>query len=94
MDTVKIGLSQRSHTWNQLIPNSQIIVIPWPTNEPQNWKAQLFVTPSKIILKSVFALSGICVIIALIIVGLHVKERREDKLEKLQEAHRFHFDAM
>ncbi|CAO1393036.1 unnamed protein product [Diamesa serratosioi] len=94
VDTVKIGLSQRSHTWNQLIPNSQIIVIPWPTNEPQNWKAQLFVTPSKIILKSVFALSGICVIILLIIVGLHIKERREDKLEKLQEAHRFHFDAM
>lgn len=37
---------------------------------------------------------GICLVISIIILGLHLKERREDKLEKLQEAQRFHFDAM
>jgi integrin alpha FG-GAP repeat containing protein 1 len=94
VDSVVVGLANHSRTWQQLIPNSQIIVIPWPTDEPQNWKAQLFVTPSKIILKSVFALGGVCLVILFIILGLHIKERKEDKVEKLQESMRFHFDAM
>lgn len=71
-----------------------MIVVPWPPGEPNRWKAQLFVTPSKLILMSVIALGGTCIIIMLIILGLYIKEKREDKIEKLQEAHRFHFDAM
>lgn len=94
VDFIEIGLAKKSRRWPQTIPNSQIFVIPAPLNEPSNWKIQLFVTPSKIILKSVFALLGICFVILMIIMGLHIKERREDKLEKLQEAQRFHFDAM
>lgn len=94
VDEVVVGLSKHSRKWQQLIPNSQILVIPNPLNEPSLWKAQLFVTPSKIILKSVFALGGVCLVILLIILVLHLKERREDRLEKLQSAHQFHFDAM
>jgi len=41
-----------------------------------------------------FKFTGIIIVISFIIIGLHLKERREDKLEKLQEAQRFHFDAM
>lgn len=41
-----------------------------------------------------YQFTGIVVVISFIIIGLHMKERREDKLEKLQEAQRFHFDAM
>ena len=94
VDSIEVGLSGHSRTFLQIIPNSQIFVIPAPLNHPKDWKIQLFVTPSKIILKSVIALLGICFVILLIILGLHIKERREDKLEKLQEAQRFHFDAM
>lgn len=71
-----------------------MVVIPNPITEPTRWKAQLFVTPSKLILLSVIALTVTCCFIAAIIVGLYWKERREDKIERLQEAHRFHFDAM
>uniref|UniRef100_A0A7G3AZ86 Putative t-cell immunomodulatory protein n=1 Tax=Lutzomyia longipalpis TaxID=7200 RepID=A0A7G3AZ86_LUTLO len=94
VDSITVGLANRSRTWTQLIPNSQVIVIPWPIKEPWRWKAQLFVTPSKLILMSMVALGGTCIVIMLIILGLYIKEKREDKLEKLQEAHRFHFDAM
>ncbi|CAH0380531.1 unnamed protein product [Bemisia tabaci] len=90
--TVHFLGSQRS--WNQLIPNSQIIVIPYPLANPNSWRTQLFVTPSKIILQSVFALLGTCLLISAIIAVLYWKERKEDKREKLQQAHRFHFDAM
>ncbi|XP_015592972.1 T-cell immunomodulatory protein [Cephus cinctus] len=94
VDTLTIGVSGKSREWPQIIPNSQMVVIPNPIGEPSKWKAQLFVTPSKLILLSVAALTGTCGLISAIIMGLYWKERREDKIEKLQEAHRFHFDAM
>ncbi|GAB0091058.1 T-cell immunomodulatory protein [Sergentomyia squamirostris] len=94
VDSITVGMSNQSRTWTQLIPNSQMIVVPWPIREPWRWKAQLFVTPSKLILMSMVALGGTCIVIMLIILGLYIKEKREDKIEKLQEAHRFHFDAM
>lgn len=94
VDSLTVGLANRSRTWTQLIPNSQMIVVPSPPSEPQKWKVQLFVTPSKLIVMSVITLGVTCVIIMLIILGLYIKEKREDKIERLQEAHRFHFDAM
>uniref|UniRef100_A0A1I8M5B7 T-cell immunomodulatory protein TIP C2 domain-containing protein n=1 Tax=Musca domestica TaxID=7370 RepID=A0A1I8M5B7_MUSDO len=94
VDSLTVGLGHMSRTWTQLIPNSQIIVVPKPVDDPQRWKAQLFVTPSKLIVMSVVALGGTCLVIVLIILVLYIKEKREDKQEKLQEAHRFHFDAM
>lgn len=94
VDYVEIGLAGKSKSYPQIIPNSQMQVIPKEPFNPATWKAQLFVTPSKIIIQSVIALLGICLVILFIILFLHIKERREDKLEKLQEAQRFHFDAM
>lgn len=94
VDSLTVGMGHMQRTWTQLIPNSQIIVVPKPIEDPQRWKAQLFVTPSKLILMSVVALGGTCFVIVLIILVLYIKEKREDKQEKLQEAHRFHFDAM
>lgn len=94
VDKVTVGLSNYSKHWTQIIPNSQMLVIPWPTNEPSKWKAQLFVTPSKLILMSVAALTTVCGLITVIIGILHWKERQEDKKERLSESHRFHFDAM
>lgn len=94
VDSLTVGLSNRSRTWTQLIPNSQMIVVPWPPEEPNRWKALLFVTPSKLIWMSVIALGSTCLIILFIIMGLYFKEKREDKLERQLAAHRFHFDAM
>lgn len=94
VDYVIVGLSNYSKCWTQIIPNSQMVVIPWPVHDPSKWKAQLFVTPSKLILMSVAALTAVCGMITVIIGVLHWKERQEDKKERLSESHRFHFDAM
>ncbi|XP_060528784.1 T-cell immunomodulatory protein isoform X1 [Cylas formicarius] len=94
VDSVTVGLSENHKSWTQIIPNSQMVVIPWPPDQPYKWKAQLFVTPSKLILMSVAALTAVCGIITVIIGVLHWKERQEDKKERLSESHRFHFDAM
>ncbi|XP_011309533.1 T-cell immunomodulatory protein [Fopius arisanus] len=94
VDQLTIGVAGNVRDWPQIIPNSQMVVIPNPIKEPSRWKAQLFVTPSKLILLSAAALTATCGLISAIIAGLYWKERREDKIERLQEAHRFHFDAM
>uniref|UniRef100_A0A1Q3FHF8 Putative t-cell immunomodulatory protein n=1 Tax=Culex tarsalis TaxID=7177 RepID=A0A1Q3FHF8_CULTA len=94
VDSLTVGLSNHSRTWTQLIPNSQMIVVPRPIDQTDKWKAQLFVTPSKLILMSVVALGGICLVILLLILILYAKEKREDRIQRSLEAHRFHFDAM
>lgn len=89
-----VGLWGESRSWSFLIPNSQVVVIPSPQDLPDQWKTQLFVTPSKLVLQSVLALVATCFLIVCTIGVLYYKERREDRLERLREAHRFHFDAM
>ncbi|PNF28016.1 T-cell immunomodulatory protein [Cryptotermes secundus] len=94
VDTLTVGIAGRSKPWTQIIPNSQMVVIPSPLDQTSKWRAQLFITPSKMILMSAVALTGTCGLIIAIIGALYWKEKREDRIEKLQEAHRFHFDAM
>ncbi|XP_070985307.1 T-cell immunomodulatory protein-like [Oncorhynchus clarkii lewisi] len=84
----------RKQEWTAIIPNSQLIVIPYPHNEPRSWSAKLYLTPSNIVLLTAIALSGVCVFILVIIGILHWQEKKADDREKRQEAHRFHFDAM
>ncbi|XP_039296472.1 T-cell immunomodulatory protein isoform X4 [Nilaparvata lugens] len=91
VDKLEVHVYGNVRQFFQLIPNSQVVVIPTPRDEPNLWKVQLFVTPSKLIVRSVFALLGTCLLITAIIGVLYWKERREDHREKLQEAHRFHF---
>ncbi len=78
----------------QIIPNSQLYVIPHPTNDPSQWEAKLFITPSRSIMFTALALLGTCVVISVVAVLLHIRERRLDRREMLQTAQRFHFDAM
>ena len=80
----------RTHEWSQIIPNSQIIVIPYPLSQPGQWSAKLFLTPSRAVLNTFGVLVGFCGLIFLIVAGLQYKERREDRKGRLQEAHRFH----
>ncbi|KAL7293645.1 hypothetical protein TKK_0012726 [Trichogramma kaykai] len=94
VDLLTVGLANKSREYPQIIPNSQMVVIPNPLSDSSRWKAQLYLTPSKLILLSAAALSATCGLITAIIASLYWKERREDKIERLQEAHRFHFDAM
>lgn len=86
--------AQRSHVWPQIIPNSQLYVIPYPPDRPDMWDAKLIIFTSKNIVITGLSMVGLCALVSCIIVGLHLRERRQDHQAKLQEAHRFHFDAM
>ncbi|XP_065064485.1 T-cell immunomodulatory protein-like [Rhopilema esculentum] len=100
VDKVQVGIPQsdgkvnRVHSWMSLIPNSQVIVIPFPPDKPYEWMTKLLVTPSKLLLQTGGVLIGTCVFVAGLILMLYIKEKREDEKEKRQEAHKFHFDAL
>ncbi|XP_063240143.1 T-cell immunomodulatory protein [Bacillus rossius redtenbacheri] len=94
VDALGVGAGGLEREWTQIIPNSQVVVELWPLDDRSAWRARLFVTPSKLVLLSAAALLATCALVSAIVAALHYKERRQDRREKLQEAHRFHFDAM
>nr|CAG4642400.1 EOG090X03KG [Evadne anonyx] len=102
VETLRVGVAfpddsapqRRSREWTQVIPNSQMIIIPNLEGEPSHWLNKLFVTPSRAVALSAGALIGFGAFLAILVVVLHIRERRDDKREQAAIAYRFHFDAM
>ncbi|GAB6026745.1 hypothetical protein CHUAL_013251 [Chamberlinius hualienensis] len=100
VDYLKVGVAENDnerklrHEWSSVIPNSQMVVIPNLISDRNKWINKLFVTPSHQVLITFAVLCGVMGLMLLIILGFHLKEKKEDRREKLKEAHRFHFDAM
>nr|CAG4641567.1 EOG090X03KG [Eurycercus lamellatus] len=94
LEFLKIGIYSAQREWTQIIPNSQMIIIPTLDGRPGSWLNKLFVTPSRAIVLSAAALAGFGFFLAIVVAVLHCRERRADKLEQLAVANRFHFDAM
>lgn len=94
VETLIVGVSptdteNRTHEWPQIIPNSQIIVIPPQIGTSDAWKFKLFLTPSDAVWKTFAVLIGVILVVFLIVCVLYYKERKEDKMDRLQEAHRY-----
>lgn len=100
VDTLEVGIPHpvgqpaRTRSWAAVIPNSQLIIIPYPNNSPSSWVNKLFITPSRLLLLTGAALIGTCGFLAGIVGILHWREKVEDRKEKLIDSHKFHFDAM
>nr|AVP12666.1 T-cell immunomodulatory protein [Testudinalia testudinalis] len=88
------GAKSRNKEFTSIIPNSRLVITPFPVDEPSSWSNKLFITPSKLVLLTGASLLGVCGFIAIIVGILHWRDRAEDKREKLQDSHKFHFDAM
>lgn len=94
VDMLTVNISKMSHEWPQIIPNSQLYIIPYPNDVPSRWDLKLIITTSKNIVFTGLALVGTCALCSVIIVMLHIRQKRQDRQAKLQDAGRFHFDAM
>ncbi|CAI2348525.1 unnamed protein product [Caenorhabditis sp. 36 PRJEB53466] len=81
------------HSLKQIVPNSRIIVLP-PSEQSGHWISRLYVTPSALIAQSVLVIASVCVMLLMVVVFLHYREKKEDRYERQQQSHRFHFDAM
>ena len=100
VEELKVGIPKGnnsetlSSSFTQIIPNSQLIVIPYPRAHPDRWVSKLFITPSKAMLMTAGALVGTCLFVGIIIGILYRREMQQDKKEKQQDSYKFHFDAM
>lgn len=93
VDYLTANISGHSRSWPQIIPNSQLYVIPFGDSE-SSWDLKLMITTSKNIVITGLALVGTCALCSIIIVMLHIREKRQDRMAKLQDMKGFHFDAM
>lgn len=80
--------------WRQIIPNSQLVINPFPRHKPSQWKMQLFITPSKNILKTAISLAITMIILIIAISILQFREKKMDEKERKAESQRFHFDGL
>lgn len=81
------------HSLKQIVPNSRIIVLP-PSDQYPHWTSRLYVTPSALIVQSLAVIALVCCMLLMVVVFLHYREKKEDRYERQQQSHRFHFDAM
>ncbi|UJR14976.1 hypothetical protein I4U23_001955 [Adineta vaga] len=81
-------------TYTQMIPNSQIVVVPSPLTSPEKWHSKLFITPSRMILHTGIALGVSLVVLAGALAILQYREKVEDDRERKVQAQAFHYDAL
>lgn len=83
-----------THTYTQMIPNSQLVVVPYPLDDPSRWLIKLFITPSRMILHAGIALGATLVVLAGLLAILQYREKIEDDKERKVQSQRFHYDAL
>lgn len=93
IDTLTVAVAPNAEKsfkrdWLQLIPNSQVVVVPNPLESPGRWIMKLYLTPSDAVLKTFGVLVGICLLLGTLAGAFEFKERREDRLKRQGEAHR------
>ncbi|SOV01428.1 uncharacterized protein UDID_01003 [Ustilago sp. UG-2017a] len=85
-----------------VIPNSQVVINPWQggrgsENEkggPGTWTKQLYLQPGDWIPWVTVVLITTIVGLAIVVIVLHVNERREDERERKRAVHAINFDAL
>jgi len=96
--TVAIPPNEKSNmlvrTYTQMIPNSQVVVVPSPLMDPNKWHSRLFITPSRMILHTGIALGVTLVVLAGVLAVLQYREKIEDDKERKVQSQKFHFDAL
>ena len=77
--------------FDNLIPNAQVFAIPRSSGD---WKLVMLVIPGKLLWETLAVLGVCCLVCAIIILALHIKEKKEDDREKRRFNAKFNFSAM
>mmetsp|Transcript_30481 Transcript_30481/g.85328 ORF Transcript_30481/g.85328 Transcript_30481/m.85328 type:complete len:466 (-) Transcript_30481:1839-3236(-) len=81
-------------SWICIIPNSQLVAVPHPPGNPENWQLELYITPSSVTATVVFCMFVSLLVLAVIIYALSWREKAEDERERQERSHLFSFDAL
>lgn len=80
--------------WQGVIPNSQVIAIPYKVTKPSSWQIELFLSPSAIVFWIILCLVFTLIALAAVVIGFKLKERKEDKKTREDDRHLFDFNAL
>jgi len=80
--------------WPGIIPNSQVVIIPYPPSLPDEWTAELYVNPGGALVWITLAFIGALVVIGIIVWILTCQEKKQDAKAKRETEHLFSFKAM
>jgi len=72
------------NSWVAIIPNSQLILFPYPLTSPADWTLELFISPSASLTVVAVAWTITLVVIGGIIVFFHAKERKQDSADHVK----------
>ncbi|KAH9890573.1 hypothetical protein C8Q73DRAFT_793017 [Cubamyces lactineus] len=75
-----------------VIPNSKVVII--PPVEGDTWKRELYLRPGEWIPWVTLTVVASLIILAIIVLVLHLNEKREDELERRRASHHINFDAL
>uniref|UniRef100_A0A0G4IDR7 T-cell immunomodulatory protein TIP C2 domain-containing protein n=1 Tax=Chromera velia CCMP2878 TaxID=1169474 RepID=A0A0G4IDR7_9ALVE len=84
------GSNRASNHWVSIIPNTQVIAIPFPLHKSSDWQLELSVSPSRYFFWILMATVVTLIALGSVIVFLDRKEKAED-LKEQQEKFRAHF---
>jgi len=76
-----------------VIPNSKVVILP-SANEGEAWKRELFLRPGEWIPWVTVTVVAGTILLAIIVIVLHLNEKREDELERRRVSHHINFDAL
>jgi len=99
MEELFVGVSRRTqkhyNIYSGMIPNSQLIIIPYQENngDTSSWELKQFINPSEYVPYVFISLVSTIVILIIITLLLQFLEKREDELEKKKALHIINFDA-
>ncbi|CAG0909343.1 unnamed protein product [Darwinula stevensoni] len=96
IESVRVSIAQsgdgpRTRSWSQIIPNSQVIVVPSPPDKPHHWTIKLFLTPSELIVQTLLSLGSLMGLLLCIVAFLHWREKKQDRRDRMREMNRFSF---
>ncbi|KAI0628726.1 hypothetical protein C8Q77DRAFT_1067117 [Trametes polyzona] len=75
-----------------VIPNSKVVII--PPVEGDSWKKELYLRPGEWIPWVTLTVVVSLIILAVVVLVLHLNEKREDELERRRASHHINFDAL
>lgn len=82
--TVSIASGKRKtryQTWEEIIPDSRIVIIPYPANKSDQWVQKLYLDPKYFAFPTLITLTSICCLLVVIIAVLHRRDLKQDIIE-------------
>jgi len=82
------------NNWICIIPNSQLVAIPFKPKHPTDWQLELYISPSGLTLWVILGILTSLLVLGATVAFLQWREKQQDQKEKEENAHIFSFSAL